>query len=172
MRVQDADVRPSLSTRAATGIARSARPTRAIAGSKRAKQNYCPRATFTWSLRCRGNFRRSHCKFPPRNNHDTIFFITTPARARAPMPQVCLRHGDPASEAAGNPVKKTGCDTRGQSIPLFHSLLRPHRHSKPIARPFHHGFLQVAVSKTLRRSRLAPCPNLISPERFRYSTST
>ena len=51
MRVRDADIRPSLSTRAATGIARSVRLTRATAGSKRGEKNCCPHATSTWSLR-------------------------------------------------------------------------------------------------------------------------
>jgi len=32
----------------------------------------------------------------------------------------------------------------------FRSFFHPHCHSKPIARPFQNGFLQVAVSKTLR----------------------
>ena len=41
-----------------------------------------------------------------------------------------------------------------RSYPLFPGILHTPRHSKPIARPFHNGFLQVAISKTLRRSTL------------------
>jgi hypothetical protein len=42
-----ASIRSSLSTRAETGTARSARPMRVTAGWKRGKQNFCPPATFT-----------------------------------------------------------------------------------------------------------------------------
>jgi len=41
----------------------------------------------------------------------------------------------------------------GPSILWLPSLFRPHRDSKPIARPCQNGFVQVAVSKTPRRSR-------------------
>jgi hypothetical protein len=34
------------------------------------------------------------------------------------------------------------------------------------------GSLQVALSKTLRRSDFASCPKCIAPERFRYSPRT
>ena len=51
---------------------------------------------------------------------------------------------------------------REPDLPQFktHSVELPNR------------FLQVAVSKTLRRGRSARPPGLISPERFRYSPKT
>jgi hypothetical protein len=39
---------------------------------------------------------------------------------------------------------------RAPSILVLFSFAHYHCHSKPIARPFQSGFLQVAVSKTLR----------------------
>ena len=62
MRVQLADMRPSHSTPAETGTARSARPMHATAGSKRGRKNCCPPATSTWSSRCRGTFRHLRCR--------------------------------------------------------------------------------------------------------------
>src|SRR5262249_50001993 len=52
------------------------------------------------------------------------------------------------------------------------NLLHPSRYSKYIARKFQTGFLQVAVSKTLRRSIAKRSPTFSSPDRSRYSTNT
>ena len=52
------------------------------------------------------------------------------------------------------------------------SALSCFRNSKYIARRFHNGFLQVAVSKTLRRSGVLRPPKSSSPDRSRYSPKT
>jgi len=92
-------------------------------------------------------------QFPPRNNHDTIFLITTSTPSRTPSPQVCPRRPPHGLETLESPFTGTTSEDYGPSIPLLSSFFRLHRHSKPIARPCQNGFLQVAVSKTLRRSR-------------------
>src|ERR1022692_5107710 len=58
MSAPGAGIAPSPSTRAATGIGRSASPTRATAGWKRAAGNSCLPATSMWCSRSRGNWRR------------------------------------------------------------------------------------------------------------------
>ena len=59
-----------------------------------------------------------------------------------------------------NPLAHTDSDARGQSVLVSSSFSHPFRYSKPIARPFQNGFLQVAVSKTLRH------PAFTAPEPF------
>ena len=66
MRVQNVDIRPSLTTPAETGIAQNARLTHGIAGSKRGAKNCCPPGTSTWSSRCHDNFRLWHCRTSAR----------------------------------------------------------------------------------------------------------
>ena len=72
------------------------------------------------------------------------------------MPHVCLQHllGGPTSEP--NPLRYTDFASSEQSIPSFSSPPPTRSHSKPIARKFQNGFLQEAVSKTLRRSAFPP----------------
>ncbi len=62
----------------------------------------------------------------------------------------CRPDGVETSESLLNKTPSNYC---GLFIPRLPSLLPPNRHSKPIARPFQNGFLQVAVSKTLRLLR-------------------
>jgi len=64
--------------------------------------------------------------FPPAYNHDSIFLII--AANRVSRRRDALQHYI-------------------SRLPAFHTP----RNSKYKARRFHHGFLQVAVSKTLRR---------------------
>jgi hypothetical protein len=91
-------------------------------------------------------------QFPPCHNHDTIFLIPIPARARTPSPHTCVWVACRMAERPRTVLLPTPA-TRPRPIdPLASpSLLRLHHHSKPIASAFHNGFLQVAVSKTLRR---------------------
>src|SRR5580704_9378362 len=79
------------------------------------------------------------------------------------MPHVCLQRllGGPASEP--NPLRYTDFASSEQSIPSFSSTPPTRSHSKPIARKFQNGFLQEAVSKTLRRSAFPPARD--SPRR-------
>jgi hypothetical protein len=79
------------------------------------------------------------------------------------MPHVCLQHllGGPASEP--NPLRYTDFASSEQSIPSFSSPPHTRSHSKPIARKFQNGFLQEAVSGTLRRSAFPPARD--SPRR-------
>ena len=93
-------------------------------------------------------------RFPPRNSYDTIFLITTSAPSQTPSPQLCPRCPPHGLQTLESPFTGTTSGDYGPSIPLLPSLFRLRRHSKPIARPCQNGFLQVAVSKTLRPSRL------------------
>jgi hypothetical protein len=60
---------------------------------------------------------------------------------------------------------------RPHILPIVSSL-NSFRNSKYIARRFHNGFLQVAVSKTLRRSGVLRPSKSSAPDRSRYSTKT
>ena len=68
--------------------------------------------------------------------------------------------------------RRNSSDPNQQSTRLFPSLLHPHGHSKSIALPFQNGFLQVAVSKTLRRWTFLHSRSAVAPKCFRYSTKT
>jgi len=118
------------------------------------------------------NFDYGLRQFQPRNNHDTIFLITIPARARTPSPHVCLRRLPHGCEAPESPSPTTVETPAGQSALFFSSLLRRHCYSKRIASTFQNGFLQVAVSKTLRRRTFFHPRSAVTPECFRYSTKT
>ena len=111
-------------------------------------------------------------QFPPCHNHDTIFLIPIPARARTPSPHVCLGRLPHGCEAADGPITNTGNTTPAHRSSCLPSLLRLHHHSKPITSAFHNGFLQVAVSKTLRRWAFLHPRSHLPPECFRYSTKT
>ena len=54
------------------------------------------------------NFDYGLRQFPPRNNDDTIFLITIPARARTPSPHVCPRRLPHGCEATESPVTNNG----------------------------------------------------------------
>jgi hypothetical protein len=95
-------------------------------------------------------------QLPPHNNHDTIFLITTSAPSPTPSPQVCPRGPPHGVETQESLVTKAAYDDRRPSIPLLPSLLRPHRHSKPIARPF-----QTASFKRLYRKRSGARDSLV-----------
>ena len=84
---------------------------------------------------------------------------------------VC-RHPLPrGSLVVQNPLAHTDSDAYVESVLVSASFPHLHGHSKPIARPFQNGFLQVAVSKTLRPPAFR-APDVYLPERFRYSTRT
>jgi hypothetical protein len=111
-------------------------------------------------------------QFPPRNNDDTIFLITTPTRNRTPRKHVCPPHLPLCRETVDHPVTKTGCKAHRKSILFYPSFLQSHGLSKTIASAFQTGFLQVAVSKTLRRWASPSSLSAVAPECFRYSPKT
>jgi len=84
--------------------------------------------------------------FPPAYNHDSIFLII--AANRVSRRRDALQHYI-------------------SRLPAFHTP----RNSKYKARRFHHGFLQVAVSKTFRRWVVLR-PSIYSAPGSRYSTKT
>ena len=72
--------------RAATGIARSVRATRACAGSRRGKGSCCPRATCMPSSPYRANWPLSHCR--TKRSSSTCCFVPAPRRcSRSPEPR-------------------------------------------------------------------------------------
>ena len=73
---------------------------------------------------------------------------------------MCLRHLLRASLVVQSHLAHTDSDACGQSILVSFSFPHSTGDSKPIARPFQNGFLQVAVSKTLRP------PAFPAPESF------
>src|SRR6516164_8447999 len=78
MNVRAAVIAPSRSTPAATGTARSARPTRATAGLRRAAATCSPPATSTWSSPCRIRWRPWPCRTSARSR--TSCFAPAPPR--------------------------------------------------------------------------------------------
>jgi hypothetical protein len=105
-----------------------------------------------------------------------IFLNSNRSRLSGALLQVC---SFVSSNACSEP-KDLG--SVAQLSPLLAgALLRPldslppsdqDNNSTPIAPGFHNGFLQVAVSKTLRRSEMVRSRSIVAPGRFRYSTKT
>src|SRR5580704_8461018 len=79
------------------------------------------------------------------------------------MPHVCLQRLLDGQASEPNPLRYTDFASSEQSIPSFSSPPPTRGHSKPIARKSQNGFLQEAVSKTLRRSAFPPARD--SPRR-------
>jgi hypothetical protein len=98
------------------------------------------------------NFDYALRRFSTRDNYDPIFLITTSLRIPTPTRHLCLPHLLRGSLVVGRHLPHTDSEARGQSILVSFSFLHPPADSKPIAPPFQNGFLQVAVSKTLRHS--------------------
>ena len=134
-----------------------------------------PNAAGPWSLSndsAPWSFDGGLRPFPPRYSHDSIFLITTAASAPTPSPHVCPRCPPWGCERPDIHVSTTSPNAHRQYILPIASFLHSSRNSKYIARRFHNGFLQVAVSKTLRRSAVQHSPKSSAPDRFRYSTKT
>src|SRR4029077_4436558 len=89
---------------------------------------------------------------PPGYSHDSIFLIIASAHLTTLSPQVCPRCRARGCEPREIHPPTASRDTHGHCIFPISSFLHYFRNSKYIARRFHNGFLQVAVSKTLRRS--------------------
>ena len=142
MRVQTADIRLSLSTRAAIGIARSVRPMLATAGSKRGRKNCCPPATSTWSSRCRGNFRHWRCRTNAR---------FTPCYS-GPAPRRCSRSA----------ATRSSSERRSDSSASF----TPGTSNSSIIRTFTVWFRPAVWLRTTRdgstRSRSSSCRSMFS----------
>jgi hypothetical protein len=86
-------------------------------------------------------------------NHHSIFLIIAAARLPSLSPYVCLRGRGYGCDSREIHLTTASGDPHGRSIFPIASFLYCFRNSKYIARRFHNGFLQVAVSKTIRRSR-------------------
>jgi hypothetical protein len=110
--------------------------------------------------------------FPPGYSHDSIFDITASARVPAISPHVCPRCQPWGGETPEIHVPTTSRNAHRQYILPIASFLHSFRNSKYIAPGFHNGFLQVAVSKTLRRRTFLHPQSAVPPECFRYSTKT
>jgi hypothetical protein len=85
---------------------------------------------------------------------------------------VCLRCPPSGCETPEIHFPTTGRNAHRPYILPIVSSLNSFRNSKYIARRFHNGFLQVAVSKTLRRSGVLLPSKSSAPDRSRYSTKT
>ena len=101
---------------------------------------------------------------PPGYSHDSIFDITASARVPPLSPHVCPRCPPWGCETPEKHVPTTTRNAHRQYFLPIASFLHSFRNSKYIARRFHNGFLQVAVSKTLRRSAVQHSRN--SPRRI------
>ena len=107
------------------------------------------------------------------NDYDPLFVISKLVSAGAPAGEDC----PPAVWIAPPPIAplsngvswSPGCASCSAYLILSR---HQQRNSKRITPQCQTGSLQVAVSKTLRRSDFASCSKLIAPERFRYSPRT
>jgi hypothetical protein len=107
-----------------------------------------------------------------RNDHDLLFDISNLVSAAAPA-------GDDRPSAARSHRRLSRRSSTASPCPQYPSLsayftlsCHQQRSSKRISPQCQTGSLQVALSKTLRRSDSASCSKLIAPERFRYSPRT
>src|SRR5262249_9255191 len=89
-----------------------------------------------------------------------------------PSPQLCPSCPPRRFEHPEKPLPTASRKAHPPYLLPIPNLLHPSRYSKYIARKFQTGFLQVAVSKTLRRSIAKRSPTFSSPDRSRYSTKT
>src|SRR5262249_61517414 len=89
-----------------------------------------------------------------------------------PSPQLCPSCPPRRFEHPEKPLPTASRKAHPPYLLPIPNLLHPSRYSKYIARNFQTGFLQVAVSKTLRRSIAKRSPTFSSPDRSRYSTKT
>jgi len=109
--------------------------------------------------------------FPPGYSNDSIFDITASARVPAISPHVCPRCQPWGGETPEIHVPTTSRNAHRQYILPIASFLHSFRNSKYIARGFHNGFLQVAVSKTLGDGRFftprVPCRRSVSDTALR-----
>src|SRR5262249_39223141 len=134
-----------------------------------------PNAAGPWSLSNDSvpwSFAGGLRPFPMGFSHDSIFDITTAARVPALSTHVCPHCSRYGSETPEIHCPTTNRHARRQYITPLVRFLHPFRNAKYITRRFHNGFLQVAVSKTLRRSALLRPSTFSSPDRSRYSTKT
>ena len=102
---------------------------------------------------------------PQRYCHDSIFDITASARIPAVSPHVCPRPPW-GCETPQIHLPTTGRNAHRPNILPIVSFPHSFRNSKYIARRFHIGFLQVAVSKTHRRSWRSAFPETLHAGSF------
>jgi len=134
-----------------------------------------PNAAGPWSLSndsAPWSFDGGPRLFPPAYNHDSIFLITAAAHVPALSSHVCPRCPPWGCQTPEIHFPTTGRNAHRPHILPIVSSLNSFRNSKYIARRLHNGFLQVAVSKTLRRSGVLRPSKSSAPDRSRYSTKT
>src|SRR5882724_7162157 len=111
----------------------------------------------------------------PRRNasdYDLLFLISTLASAGPPAREDCPPVIRSHCQASRHSLSTSFC-LQDPSFSAYLTLSRDQqRDSKRITPQGQTGSLQVALSKTLRRSDFASCSKLIAPERFRYSPRT
>ena len=106
------------------------------------------------------------------NDHDLLFLISKLASVGAPAREYCPplvpshRRTSRFSQTASN------CPPNAPFSAYLSLSNDQQPNSKRITSQYQTGSLQVALSKTPRRSDFASCPKLIAPERFRYSPRT
>src|ERR1017187_4576096 len=106
------------------------------------------------------------------NDHDLLFLISKLASVGAPAREYCPpllpshRRTSRFSQTASN------CPPNAPFSAYLSLSNDQQPNSKRITSQCQTGSLQVALSKTPRRSDFASCPKLIAPERFRYSPRT
>src|SRR5438876_6108295 len=148
---------------------------RKMAPAHHYRSGLVPNAAGPWSLSndsASWSFDGGLRPFPMGSSHDSIFLILAAARLPAPSPHVCLRCRTCRREPRQIYPPTASADAHAHCIFPTASFLHTSQNSKYIARRFHNGFLQVAVSKTIRRSAVLRPSKFSSPDRSRYSTKT
>ena len=128
---------------------------RKMAPAHHYRSGLVPNAAGPWSLSndsASWSFDGGPRPSSPGYSHDSIFLIIASAHLATLSPQVCPRCRVRGCEPREIHLPTASRDAHGHCIFPIASFLHCFRNSKYIARRFHNGFLQVAVSKTLRRS--------------------